>query len=193
MIFFLVLLYNYPFRWNTQHASAHSIRYRYLHCVTEVANHYCSKNATKFLQRLAQSLVRSSMRSYHTSQCDSVGERNCSRDTSSAQSSTKFLSTSSLLHTILAYPTKGLINSLNVLQNLDFSDITTFFCALSREFIPYFSYHHSTVNLVENDSESCTTLSSSTTFKYNSKSSDFSIEENRHKNYCVSFPVALFV
>lgn len=171
----------------------YSIRYRYLHCVTEVSNHFCSKNATRFLQKLAGSLVRSSMRNYHTSQCDDVGERNCSRATGSARSSTKFLSTSSLLHTILAYPTKGLVNSLNVLQNLDFSDMTTFLCALSREFIPYFNYHHSTVNLVENESESCTTTSSSTTFKYSSKSSDFNNDEKQHKKNCVSFPLALFV
>ncbi|CAL8121700.1 unnamed protein product [Orchesella dallaii] len=117
------------------------IRFRYIQCVTEVANNFCSKNATRFLQKLAESLVRSEMRTYHPSQCINVGPKNCS-EVSSAQSSTKFfsISPSSFLHRMLSYPAKGVINSLNVLQGLAFSDITTFFCALSREFDPYFNH-----------------------------------------------------
>lgn len=121
-----------------------SIRDRYLHCVKSVAHRYCAPNATEFLQKLAETLVRSTVRTYRPAQCVNVNERNCS-DASSAQSSTKFLSTSpsSFLLEVLAYPTKGLINSLNVLQNLAFSDISTFFCALSREFTsPFTSHHH---------------------------------------------------
>ena len=50
----------------------YSIRRAFMRCVSEVSHHYCSKNATIFLLKMAETLVRTAMRGNtpQPSKCD---------------------------------------------------------------------------------------------------------------------------
>jgi len=56
----------------------YSVRIGFMQCVTEVSHARCTKAAAKFLQKMVETLVRSTMRSHKAQQCDSITPKNCS-------------------------------------------------------------------------------------------------------------------
>ncbi|OXA58617.1 uncharacterized protein LOC118435070 [Folsomia candida] len=54
------------------------VRLRFLQCVTELARLHCNRDAERFLQKMAETLVTSNMKNKNSSECFHVKSANCS-------------------------------------------------------------------------------------------------------------------